>query len=647
MPQNLTTTTEPGAASAAPLPPPTDGDLLERFVGADDEAAFAGMVARYGPMVLQVCRSVLRSEADADDAFQAVFLQLARKASGIRRAGALPAWLHRTAQRTAVYALKRRMKYTRQTVALPAEPIAREIEAVAARQLRWTVHEQIARLSESSRTALLLYYFAGTTAREAAEQLGISEEAFKGRLRRARASLARRLATAGASVTGAAALLDGAAAQSVAGLSGAQAATGCAAVVSKSLLGGSASFTAASPSALSLAEGVSTLMFTEAIAKTAAVVAVIAAAATTGAVGVWADDQAAQVSAGGQTLVAAANTAPASEATPPVATLPALAAASEPTQPATPSLPAATRAPTATASSIPPHPAAVDTVQPQVDFAPGTEPVAQTLPSAPSQPPLAPPTPGPMVFVSPEQAGTTALPTPYLQLAADDGRSNSEELVAQLQTLIAQLAAARGRQLPLAAEQQHQAVQQAVAAQRQIAQVAQIDQEAIEQTRRELLQERNRELDRAREIAQLEAERQLEKNLEAAKAMAEAERKLQEVRAAEVVADLKAKLKDELEVRQAELQKVKLAVEDQARSAKLAAQQAHLDREMMQLEYERKMLAEQQAAFEARRKDQATIDELRARLSELEKENQNLREQLGKQTNLGGSQLNGFVGLMR
>lgn len=91
-----------------------DGELLRRYVQERDEAAFEALVRRHGPMVLAVCRRVLHNQHDADDAFQATFLVLVRKAGTLRSPGMIGNWLYGVAYRTALHArgaaVKRRAK---------------------------------------------------------------------------------------------------------------------------------------------------------------------------------------------------------------------------------------------------------------------------------------------------------------------------------------------------------------------------------------------------------------------------------------------------------------------------------------------------------------------------------------------------------
>src|SRR5215469_14854736 len=109
-----------GLAAADNLGSVSDRQLLQRFIGLREEAAFATLMQRHGPMVLGVCRRLLRQTQDAEDAFQATFLLLARGANSIRDPAAVGGWLHGVARRVAV---KLQSQATRQAAA--TKPAAR------------------------------------------------------------------------------------------------------------------------------------------------------------------------------------------------------------------------------------------------------------------------------------------------------------------------------------------------------------------------------------------------------------------------------------------------------------------------------------------------------------------------------------------
>jgi DNA-directed RNA polymerase specialized sigma24 family protein len=126
-----------------------DSQLLERFVAEQDSAAFEVLVTRHGPMVLSICRSVLRDPNDAEDAFQATFLVLAKKAATIRAHAAIGGWLHLVARRIALEAnavSARRRAHERQAGLMAGGTSASA--TTACDELLKALHDEIARLPE-------------------------------------------------------------------------------------------------------------------------------------------------------------------------------------------------------------------------------------------------------------------------------------------------------------------------------------------------------------------------------------------------------------------------------------------------------------------------------------------------------------------
>ena len=170
---------------------PSDTELLARFTDKRDDDAFAALVRRHGSVVLAVCSRVLGPSPDAEDAFQATFLALARCAVSIREPAALPAWLHRTALRTAVRARHRGKAIFSlpANVVDPSDPLA----CVAWQDVRRVLDEELDRLSEKYRTPLVLCLLDGCTRDEAADRIGVSLNTLKRRLEAGRVQLRARL----------------------------------------------------------------------------------------------------------------------------------------------------------------------------------------------------------------------------------------------------------------------------------------------------------------------------------------------------------------------------------------------------------------------------------------------------------------------
>jgi len=175
-----------------------DGELLERFVKTRDEAAFQALMERHGAMVLGVCRRVLRNQADADDAFQATFLVLVRKASAIVPRSLVGNWLYGVAYKAALKALA--MNRTRRVK--EREALARQDQApgTSADELQEVLDAELSALPDVFRTPIVMCELEGRTVKEAAERLGWPPGTVASRLSRGRRRLAARLARLGYAV---------------------------------------------------------------------------------------------------------------------------------------------------------------------------------------------------------------------------------------------------------------------------------------------------------------------------------------------------------------------------------------------------------------------------------------------------------------
>ena len=178
-----------------PLMEASDSALLERFARAYDGAAFQILVQRHGPLVLGVCRRILGREQDAEDAFQATFLILVRRAGDIKNPELLGSWLYGVAYRTAIKArarAARRRQHERQ--AAPAMLTTDDPSAdLSWRELRSALDEELNRLPEKYRLPLVLCYLEGLTNEEAARRLGWPPGSMSYRLARGREMLRERM----------------------------------------------------------------------------------------------------------------------------------------------------------------------------------------------------------------------------------------------------------------------------------------------------------------------------------------------------------------------------------------------------------------------------------------------------------------------
>jgi RNA polymerase sigma factor (sigma-70 family) len=189
-------------AGGAAGPERPDDTLLERFVAQRDAAAFEDLVHRHGPMVMGVCRRVLGRTPDAEDAFQATFLVLLRKAGTFGRRGTLAGWLYTVAHRVALRAranTARRLECERD--AMKNQDFALMDEDRAWNDLRPVIDEELSRLPEKYREPVVLCYLEGNTEQEAAQQLDCPLGTLSWRLVHAREMLRTRLAKRGVALS--------------------------------------------------------------------------------------------------------------------------------------------------------------------------------------------------------------------------------------------------------------------------------------------------------------------------------------------------------------------------------------------------------------------------------------------------------------
>jgi RNA polymerase sigma factor (sigma-70 family) len=181
----------------------SDGQLLECYVNRREEAAFAALVRRHGPMVMGVCRRVLGNPHDAEDAFQATFLVLVRKAASVVPREMVANWLHGVARKTAlrakVLAVKRAVR-ERQVTTMPEPPGVQPNDLW--HDLRPLLDQELGRLPAKYRAPVILCDLECKSIKAAARHLGWPQGTLAGRLARARTMLAKRLTRRGVTVSG-------------------------------------------------------------------------------------------------------------------------------------------------------------------------------------------------------------------------------------------------------------------------------------------------------------------------------------------------------------------------------------------------------------------------------------------------------------
>jgi RNA polymerase sigma factor (sigma-70 family) len=178
-----------------------DEELLRQFTASRDEAAFAALVRRHGPMVLGVCHRVLGDGHLAEDAFQATFLILAKQAGSIRKAAQVAGWLYSTAQRIALRARSAGASRRRRERKAAVMQHSEALDDLTWQELRGVLDEEMGRLPEKYRTPLVLCYFESRSYEQAAKDLGWTKSTLAKRLARARELLRQRLIKRGVSLS--------------------------------------------------------------------------------------------------------------------------------------------------------------------------------------------------------------------------------------------------------------------------------------------------------------------------------------------------------------------------------------------------------------------------------------------------------------
>ena len=195
--QSLNTVVRRLRLAVDPAARQSDGELLQLFVKRRDATAFAEIIRRHGPMVLGVCRRVLRHSVDADDAFQATFLVLIRRAGSLRSPDQLAGWLHQVALRTSRKLLAVRLARQKREGELFDVPSGEKPAEIIWRELRPIFDEELGRMPDNLRLPAVLCFLEGLSKSEAARVLGWPEGTVSGRLQRARERLRLRFAARG------------------------------------------------------------------------------------------------------------------------------------------------------------------------------------------------------------------------------------------------------------------------------------------------------------------------------------------------------------------------------------------------------------------------------------------------------------------